>query len=141
MVVFRNENFQFRIPAEARFPGQPDQRRLTVVGQRCRLGNGGTRDGRGMVQHKIRRPFFGGLPHGGSTVSLDTNLIHYKGLFVIGTTGFAPRHHILSLDLMAAGKIPGDKLVTHILPLDDFAAGVEMAVNGEAMKVVFKISS
>jgi L-iditol 2-dehydrogenase len=88
-----------------------------------------------------RVAFFGGLPHGGSTVPLDTNLIHYKGLFVIGTTGFAPRHHILSLELMAAGKIPGGKLVTHILPLDDFAAGVEIAVNGEAMKVVFRIPS
>lgn len=85
-----------------------------------------------------RIAFFGGLPHGNSTVPIDSNKIHYKGLSVIGTTGFAPRHHIQSLELMQSGHIPGDKLVTHILPLDDFAKGVELARAGEAMKVVYK---
>ena len=86
-----------------------------------------------------RIAFFGGLPHGNSQVQIDTNLIHYKGLTVIGTTGFAPRHHIRSLELMEEGKIPGDKLVTHILPLDSFSEGVELARAGKAMKVVYKI--
>ncbi len=86
-----------------------------------------------------RIAFFGGLPHDKSIVPLDTNLIHYKGLTVIGTTGFAPRHHIQSLDLMQMGRIPGEKLVTHILPLDSFAEGVQLAREGKAMKVVFKI--
>lgn len=86
-----------------------------------------------------RIAFFGGLPHGASVIPLDSNLIHYKGLSVIGTTGFAPRHHIQSLDLMCAGKIPGDKLVSHIVPLEDFAKGVDEARAGKAMKVVFKI--
>ena len=87
-----------------------------------------------------RIAFFGGLPHDASTVALDTNLIHYKGLSVIGTTGFAPRHHIQALELMRSGRIPGDKLVTDILPLQDFAAGVTLAREGKAMKVVFRIS-
>jgi L-iditol 2-dehydrogenase len=86
-----------------------------------------------------RIAFFGGLPHGNSTVPIDTNKIHYKGLSVMGTTGFAPRHHILSLDLMAQGKIPGDKLVTHIMDIDDFAKGVKLAAEGLAMKVVYKM--
>lgn len=84
-----------------------------------------------------RIAFFGGLPHGGSDVTIDTNLIHYKALTVIGTTGFAPKHHILSLDLISAGKIPGEKLVTHILPIEEFHQGVQLAVEGKAMKVVF----
>lgn len=87
-----------------------------------------------------RIAFFGGLPHGNSVVPIDSNKIHYKGLTVIGTTGFAPRHHIQSLELMQSGRIPGDKLVTHILPLDAFAQGVELARAGEAMKVVYQIS-
>ncbi len=86
-----------------------------------------------------RIAFFGGLPHGGSDVTIDTNLIHYKALTVIGTTGFAPRHHILSLDLIAAGKIPGEKLVTHVLPIEEFHQGVQLAVEGKAMKVVFAL--
>jgi L-iditol 2-dehydrogenase len=86
-----------------------------------------------------RIALFGGLPHDKSIVEVDMNRIHYSALSVIGTTGFAPRHHIQSLELMRSGRIPADKLVTHILPLDDFSAGVDLARAGEAMKVVFQI--
>ena len=92
-----------------------------------------------LARKSSRIAFFGGLPHGNSVVPIDTNQIHYKGLFVIGTTGFAPRHHLLSLRLMAAQRIPGKKLVTHILNLDSFAEGVHLASEGLAMKVVYKI--
>jgi L-iditol 2-dehydrogenase len=86
-----------------------------------------------------RIAFFGGLLHGNSIVELDTNLIHYRSLKVIGTTGFAPRHHLLSLKLLQQRKIYADKLVTHILPLEDFQKGVQLAMDGQAMKVVYKI--
>lgn len=86
-----------------------------------------------------RIALFGGLPHGKSTIDMDTNLIHYKALSVIGTTGFAPRHHILSMDLMRSGAIPGDKLISDIMPLSDFAKAVEKAREGKAMKVVFRM--
>jgi len=87
-----------------------------------------------------RIAFFGGLPHDRSQVALDTNLIHYKGLTIIGTSGFAPRHFYMALDLIARGKIQADKLVTHILPIDDFAKGVELAKEGKALKVVYKVN-
>jgi len=80
---------------------------------------------------------FGGLPHGKSKPGIDTNLIHYKGLHVIGTTTFAPRHHRLALSLLQSGKIPGDSLVTHVMPLDEFKKGVALASEGKALKVVF----
>lgn len=86
-----------------------------------------------------RIAFFGGLPHDKSENVLNSNMIHYKGLHIIGTTGFAPRHHIMALELINSGRIPGEKLVTHILPLEQFAQGVSLASRGEAMKVVFKI--
>ena len=53
--------------------------------------------------------FFGGLPKDNSKPGIDTNLIHYKGLFVIGLTTFAPRHNIMALELLRSGKIPGNK--------------------------------
>lgn len=92
-----------------------------------------------VAQKAGRIAFFGGLPHDNSKVELDSNQIHYKGLFVIGTTGFAPRHYSQSLDLLASGRISGEKLVSHILPLKEFHKGVELAQSGEAMKVVFSI--
>lgn len=81
--------------------------------------------------------FFGGLPHDRSKPGIDTNIIHYKGLHVIGTTTFAPKHHLTALSLMQTGRIPGDKLVTHIMPLTDFKKGVELAATGKALKVVY----
>ncbi len=80
---------------------------------------------------------FGGLPHGRSKPGIDTNLVHYKGLSVIGTTTFAPRHHLLAISMMNEGRIPGDRLVTHVMPLTEFKKGVELASAGKALKVVF----
>lgn len=81
---------------------------------------------------------FGGLPHDDSRPGIDTNLVHYKNLALIGISKFAPRHFRMSLEMLASGQIPGPKLVSHVMDLDDFAHGVELAMAGKAMKVVFK---
>ncbi len=81
--------------------------------------------------------FFGGLPHDGSKPGIDTNLVHYRGLHLIGITTFAPRHHLLALSMFASGRIPGSKLVTHTMPLSDFKQGVQLAAEGKALKVVY----
>lgn len=80
---------------------------------------------------------FGGLPVGKSTPPVDMNLIHYRGIHVMGTTTFSPKHQIAALSLLSTGRIPGDKLVTHVLPLDKFNEGAQLAMDGKALKVVF----
>ena len=90
-----------------------------------------------MAAKGARILLFGGLPHDRSKPGIDTNLIHYRGLHLIGTTTFAPRHHKLALSMLASGRIPGDKLVTDIMPLSDFEKGVAIATEGKALKVVF----
>ncbi|NOZ73148.1 MAG: alcohol dehydrogenase catalytic domain-containing protein [Chloroflexi bacterium] len=80
---------------------------------------------------------FGGLPKDKSKPGIDTNIIHYNGLHLIGTTIFAPRHHRLSLHLVMAGRFPVDKLITHRFPLSDFVAGATIALEGKALKAVF----
>ena len=50
--------------------------------------------------------FFGGLPKDKSEALLDSNLIHYRGLHVIGTTTFSPKHHEIALSMMSSHKIP-----------------------------------
>jgi len=79
---------------------------------------------------------FGGLPKDNCKPGLDTNIVHYNALHLIGTTTFAPRHQIIALKLLASGKIPGDKLVTHRLPLSEFSKAVEMALEGKVLKAV-----
>jgi L-iditol 2-dehydrogenase len=65
------------------------------------------------------------------------NLVHYNALALIGTTTFAPRHYRLAVKLVAANRIPVDKLITHRLPLADFNAGAHLALEGKVLKAVF----
>lgn len=80
--------------------------------------------------------FFGGLPKENARPGIDTNLIHYKGLHVIGVSTFNPRHFRLAVDAIATGMIPAQLLVTHVFKLDDFDKAVELARAGKALKVV-----
>jgi L-iditol 2-dehydrogenase len=79
---------------------------------------------------------FGGLPPGNSKPGIDTNIVHYRGLELIGTTTFAPRHHKIALSMMENGRFPAEKFVTHLLPLDKIEEGAGLAREGKALKVV-----
>jgi L-iditol 2-dehydrogenase len=80
---------------------------------------------------------FGGLPKNESKPGIDLNIVHYNALQLIGTTIFAPRHNRIALDLIAWGKIPADKIVTHRFALRDFRKGALMALDGKVLKAVF----
>ena len=60
-----------------------------------------------------------------------------NALHLIGTTIFAPRHFRLALKLVASGRIPVDKLISHRFPLADFKEGAMMALEGQVLKAVF----
>jgi L-iditol 2-dehydrogenase len=80
---------------------------------------------------------FGGMPKDNSKPGVDMNLVHYNGLQIIGTTTFAPRHNKIALDLLVQGKIPKEKLVSHVFPLSDFEKGAKLALDGKVLKGVF----
>jgi len=80
---------------------------------------------------------FGGLPKNDSRPSVDMNVVHYNALHLIGTTTFAPRHQHIALQLLASGRVPGDRLVTHRFPLVEFEKGATMALEGKTLKAVF----
>jgi len=80
---------------------------------------------------------FGGLPKDNSKPGVDMNIVHYNALHLIGTTIFAPRHYRLALKLVASGRIPVDKLVTHRFSLSEFKQGTTMALEGKVLKAVF----
>lgn len=80
---------------------------------------------------------FGGLPKDQSKPGIDTNLIHYNALHVIGTTIFAPRHYATALDLLATARLDGRRFVSHRFALAEFNQGVELAMQGKVRKAVF----
>lgn len=80
--------------------------------------------------------FFGGLPKGRSEITLDSNVIHYRELFVHGTSDSTPIHMKKILDLMAAGRLDAKRLVTKVLPLSKYQEGFELARSGAVLKVI-----
>lgn len=78
--------------------------------------------------------FFGGLPKGRSTVSLDTNEIHYKQLTVSGTTMQSLHQYREVLRLIARGVLTADDIVTDEADLDGLPAVMEQIGQGIGLK-------
>jgi len=80
---------------------------------------------------------FGGLPKTDGKPPIDMNIVHYNGLYLIGTTTLGPRHQFQALRLLASRRYPFDKLITHRFPLAQFNEGAMLALEGKALKAVF----
>lgn len=89
-----------------------------------------------VVGHRGRVNFFGGLPPGSSKIRIDSNLIHYKECFVLGSHGSVPRQHKLALDILAEGKVEGKDLITHHFALEDIKEAFEVAEGHKGLKVI-----
>ncbi len=82
--------------------------------------------------------FFGGLPKGNSIVPLDTNLIHYRELFVCGSHGCMPRHHQKAIDLIADGVINVKQYISHQFPLSEAPKAFAAAEDRTGLRVVVR---
>lgn len=89
-----------------------------------------------MAKNRARINFFGGLPKDKSIVPINTNLIHYKELFVTGAHGSMPIHHSKALDLIASGTISVKQFITHQFPLDEIKKAFATAENHEGLRVI-----
>jgi L-iditol 2-dehydrogenase len=70
-----------------------------------------------MVAHRGYVNLFGGLK-GQPKLCIDSNLIHYKECFVMGSHGSLPRHHRMAVDLIAAGSVRAKEYVSAVYPLE-----------------------
>jgi L-iditol 2-dehydrogenase len=89
-----------------------------------------------MAKNRARINFFGGLPKGARPISIESNAIHYKELFVTGSHGSVPRQHKAALDLIACGAINVRDLITHTFALDDLLEAFSVVETRSGMKVV-----
>jgi L-iditol 2-dehydrogenase len=92
-------------------------------------------DALNMARNRGRINLFGGLP-AGSTVTLDTNIIHYKELFVMGAHGSLPRHHRQALDLIAGRRPDIRPYISHHFRLDQIGDAFATAESHQGMRVV-----
>ncbi len=89
-----------------------------------------------IVGHRGRVNFFGGLPPGSTRIKIDSNLIHYKECFVLGSHGSVPRHHKIALDLLSRGAVKGKDFITHHYNLDDIKEAFGAAEAHQGLKVI-----
>ncbi|GAB3980472.1 zinc-dependent dehydrogenase [Plantactinospora veratri] len=91
-----------------------------------------------MAARQGRISFFGGLPKDNPTISLDSNLVHYRELTIVGANGSSPAQNAEALRLIATGSVPVSDLITHRLPLERAVDAFGVVARGEAIKVTIE---
>ncbi|MDQ1626044.1 MAG: L-iditol 2-dehydrogenase, partial [Actinomycetota bacterium] len=91
-----------------------------------------------MVARGGRISLFGGLPKDKPTITLDSNLVHYRELTIVGANGSSPAHNKKALELIASGSVPVADLITHRLPLEGVLDAFGIVARGEAIKVTIE---
>lgn len=91
-----------------------------------------------MLARRGRLSLFGGLPKDAPTITVDSNLVHYRELTIVGVNGSSPAHNREALGLIASGRVPVADLITHRLPLDQVLEAFGIVARGEAIKVTIE---
>jgi L-iditol 2-dehydrogenase len=91
-----------------------------------------------MLARRGRLSLFGGLPKDAPTITVDSNLVHYRELTIVGVNGSSPAHNREALNLIATGRVPVSDLITHRLPLDRLLDALDIVAKGEAIKVTIE---
>lgn len=81
---------------------------------------------------------FASLPKDNCILQMDSRAIHYGELRVVGTSDSTAKHVEKAIELLASGRVPAEKLATHLLPIDEIHQAFELMKSGEALRVVVK---
>lgn len=81
--------------------------------------------------------FFGGCKSG-STVNFDTTKMHYGDIKMISVFHHTPKYFRQSLDLIASGQVPVEKLITDTISLKEVQSALEKHIEGDAIKFLVK---
>ena len=88
-----------------------------------------------MVAHRGYVNLFGGLKNQ-PKLSIDSNLIHYKECFVMGSHGSLPRHHRMAVDLIARGAVKARSYISAVYPLEKTAEAFAFHESHRGLKVI-----
>jgi L-iditol 2-dehydrogenase len=81
--------------------------------------------------------FFGGCAPG-TSIQLDTRRVHYEELTLVGAFHHTPEFIRRAVDLLSAGDVEPDGLLTHRMTLEGVPAALELMTRGEALKVLIE---
>ena len=88
-----------------------------------------------MVAHRGYVNLFGGLKNQ-PKLTIDSNIIHYKECYVMGSHGSLPRHHRVAVDLIAKGAVHAKKYISALFPLEKTAEAFAYHESRAGLKVV-----
>jgi L-iditol 2-dehydrogenase len=88
-----------------------------------------------MVRHRGYVNLFGGLKNQ-PKLSIDSNLIHYKECFVMGSHGSLPRHLEAALGIISRGQVHAKKYLSRFYPLDGIRDALAYHESRQGLKVI-----
>ena len=74
--------------------------------------------------------FFGGVAKGAMT-EIDSNIIHYKGLTIMGQTGGTSLAYDTGYDLVVSGRFKWDDIITNTMPLCKISEAIDRCKAGK----------
>ncbi len=89
-----------------------------------------------MIAKKGVINFFGGVPKNAPAISLFSNFIHYKQIYITGSHGSTPRQHKQALHLIESKQIDVEPLITHKYNLMNIESAFQKALSGEGLKIM-----
>jgi L-iditol 2-dehydrogenase len=90
-----------------------------------------------MVRHRGYVNLFGGLKNQ-PKLTIDSNLIHYKECFVMGSHGSLPRHHQIAVDTIHRGYVSAKKYLSKVFTLDEIEDALTYHESRKGLKVIVK---
>jgi L-iditol 2-dehydrogenase len=81
---------------------------------------------------------FGGLPKSSPMTTLNSNLIHYNEIVVVGAFSYPAVMHEKALQVLSERKVTAEKYITRLVGLEGIVDAIAAAEKGEELKVVVK---
>ncbi len=82
--------------------------------------------------------FFGTLPKARETITINSNIIHYKNIKLTGTSGANIYHYRKAISLLSAKKLDILKLISGRFKLGDAEEAFRRAKSKKDLKIIFK---
>jgi L-iditol 2-dehydrogenase len=95
------------------------------------------RDAIMMARHRGFVNLFGGLKNQ-PELCIDSNIIHYREIFVMGNHGSLPRHHQKAMHLIGSRHVHAHRYVSKTYPLEDLQEAFDFLESREGLKVLVK---
>lgn len=91
-----------------------------------------------MTRKRGRMVIYGGVPKNNKMTSLDSNLIHYNEISVVGAFSYPSTGLEKALKCIHEGKVSVDRYITMRVPLEGLVEGMLAIEQGKALNVMVK---